>query len=152
MQSRANEAFASCPGFSVIELLAVMVMLAILAALSLPSYQDAVRRAKRAEAWATLLKNMQQQERYYSRYGSYAAFSALQPQGFTWHSGSTPQSSAYEISATACEGHTLKHCVILTAEPGGRHVQLSYADPACGALSLDSAGVRAVSGAGDSCW
>lgn len=152
MQSRRSKPFFAGAGFTYIELLAVLIVLGILATLALPSYQDSVRRAKRAEAWTVMMKNMQQQERHFSVHGSYAGFSADDAQGFAWHSGGTPKTSAYEISAVACSGFTLKQCVLLTATPGTARVQSGYADLQCGTLTLNSAGMRTVSGSGVSCW
>jgi type IV pilus assembly protein PilE len=152
MQAGRNRLPAFMRGFTFIELLAVLALLAIMTALAVPSYQVSIKRAKRAEAWAAMMKIMHQQERHYSMHGSYAAYSIGKPQGFAWHSGSTPQSSAYEISASACHGRTLKQCVVLKAEPGTKRVQSGYSDEDCGALTLDSAGTRTASGNGTSCW
>jgi type IV pilus assembly protein PilE len=152
MQAGRNRLPAFRRGFTFIELLAVLALLAILTALAVPSYQASIKRAKRAEAWAAMMKIMQQQERHYSMQGSYATYSASKPQGFAWHSGNTPQSSAYEISAAACEGYTLKQCVVLTAKPGTQRVQAGYTDKECGTLALDSTGTRTTSGDGTFCW
>lgn len=152
MQAIKNRPPAFMRAFTLIELLAVLALLVILMALAVPSYQASIKRAKRAEAWAAMMKIMQQQERHYSMHGSYAAYSAVKPRGFAWHSGSTPQVSAYEISASACESHTLKQCIILTAKPGTERVQSGYADKDCGTLTLDSAGMRTASGNGTFCW
>lgn len=152
MESRRNRSPVWMRGFTFIELLAVLALLAILMALAVPSYQASVKRTKRAEAWAAMMKIMQQQERHYSMHGSYAAYSAGKSQGFSWHSGSTPESSAYEISAAACEGYTLKQCVILAAKPGNERVQSGYSDKDCGTLTLNSAGIRTASGNGTACW
>ena len=152
MQSGRNKGARWRHGFSFIELMAVLVLMSILTALAVPSYQSSVKRTKRAEAWTVMMKGMQQQERYYSIHGSYADFSAEKPQGFSWHSGSTPESSAYEISAGPCEGQDLKECVILSAMPGTARVRQGYADTACGTLRLDSAGRRSASGGGKGCW
>lgn len=152
MTSRKNESVFFAAGFTYIELLAVLIVLGILSMLALPSYQDSVKRAKRAEAWTVLMKTMQQQERHYSVHGSYASFSASEERGFAWYSGNAPKSSAYEISAAACDGFTLKQCVLLTAEPGTARVQQGYADPRCGKLTLNSTGIRTASGHGSPCW
>lgn len=152
MQSRRNENVRRMHGFSFIELMAVLVLMSILVTMALPSYQSSVKRAKRAEAWTVMMKGMQQQERHYSVHGSYADFSAEKPQGFAWYSGSTPEGSAYEISAVPCEGQGLKECVMLIAVPGTARVRQGYADTACGTLRLDSAGRRSASSGGKGCW
>lgn len=152
MQANRNEQPGRNLGFTFIELLVVLALMTILVAFALPSYQSAVQRAKRAEAWTVMMKNMQQQERHYSVHGRYAEFSADEPKGFLWYSGSTPQNSAYEISARECEGHTLKQCVMLVAQPGAAGVQHGYSDQDCGTLTLNSAGIRTASGEAAPCW
>ncbi len=152
MQLKRNKDIQRIPGFSLIELMAVLVLLSILVTLVFPSYQSSIKRTKRAEAWAMLMKGMQQQERHYSMYGRYVNFSASDPQGFSWHSGSTPEGSAYEIRAEACEGHALTQCIMLLAQPGTPKVQSGYQDQECGTLSLDSTGARKAAGNGKSCW
>jgi type IV pilus assembly protein PilE len=139
-------------GFSLIELMAALIVAAVLAAAAYPSYGDAVRRAKRAEGRAALLQAMRQQEAYYSRHQAYAAFSVNRAQGFKWYSGASPAASAYELSAAACAGQTLGDCVLLTARPGTGPVDSSYRDQACGVLSLASTGAQAASGATADCW
>ncbi len=53
-------------GFTLIELMIVVAIVAILAGIALPAYDDYVRRAKRSEAQAALTNIAALQERYYS--------------------------------------------------------------------------------------
>ncbi|MEM6775302.1 MAG: type IV pilin protein [Pseudomonadota bacterium] len=53
-------------GFTLIELMIVLVILGIVLAVGLPSYQDSVRRSTRADAQATLMELAQAMERRYS--------------------------------------------------------------------------------------
>lgn len=139
-------------GFSLIEVMVVLAILAILAAIEYPSYQEAVRKAKRAEGRAALLEVMQQQERHYSQNGAYVAFSALASNGFKWFSAESPGQSAYEISAAVCSNGSLQTCVVLSAAPGTDKVNSEYIDEACGVLTLASTGARTASGTGTHCW
>lgn len=139
--------------FTLIELLVVVALVAILAAIAYPSYQESVRKAKRAEVRAVLLEIMQQQERYYSQRNTYIAFSSSSTDGdakrFKWFSGSDSGGSAYEISGEAC-GSGLQECVLLKAVPGAAKVDTGYKDDKCGTLTLNSAGEK---GAKDgACW
>lgn len=140
------------PGFTVIELMVVLVIIAILAAIQYPSYIESVRKARRAEGRAALMQVMQQQERHYSQNGSYIAFSSTLPNGYKWFSGNTPETSAYEIAATACENGTLQECVLLRANPGTLKVNAGYKDDACGQLTLASNGLKDATGLGQQCW
>ncbi|MFT6924527.1 MAG: type IV pilus assembly protein PilE [Psychromonas sp.] len=63
-------------GFTLIELMIVVAIVAILAAISFPSYRDSVRNARRAEAQATLQGLSQAMERYYTTNGTYAGAAA----------------------------------------------------------------------------
>lgn len=58
-------------GFTLIEVMIVVVIIGILAAIALPSYQEHVRQTRRAEVSALLLENAQLLERHYTRHGSY---------------------------------------------------------------------------------
>lgn len=141
-------------GFTLVEVMVVTVIVAILGSLAYPSYQQAVRKAKRAEGRAALLQLMQQQERYYTLHTRYIAFSAVSndddARRFKWYSGDSSSASAYEISASACADETLQECVVLTAQAGSPKVNAAHADPQCGLLSLSSTGVKSPPGA--DCW
>src|SRR5688572_32857393 len=52
-------------GFTLMELMIAVVVVGVLTAIALPSYQEHVRRAKRAEGKTALLKAAQLQERIY---------------------------------------------------------------------------------------
>ena len=144
------------PGFTLIEILIVMAIAAILGAIAYPSYRSSIVKAKRAEAKTALLQLMQQQERYYSMHASYLAFSSnaagADESRFKWYSGDAKETSAYEISGRACEGDSIRNCIILIAKPGTAKVNASYRDEECGELSLASTGIKKASGNGNHCW
>lgn len=141
-------------GFTLAEVMVVAVIVAILASLALPSYRDAVRKARRSEGRVALLQLMQQQERYYTLHTRYLAFSAdaadADAKKFKWHSGESAAASAYEISGQACAGETLQDCIVLVAIPGSARVDSGFDDPQCGALSLASTGAKLP--AAKDCW
>lgn len=58
-------------GFTLIEVMIVVAIVGILAAIAYPSYQDHIRKTRRAEAAANLLNAAQLLERGFSRTGSY---------------------------------------------------------------------------------
>ncbi len=141
-------------GFTMIEIMIALIILAILAAIAFPSYQESVLKAKRTEGRAALMKAMQQQERYYSLHTTYLGFSAASidanEKRFSWFSGENAQASFYEISAQSCKDKTLRDCVLLTAQPGTSKVNERYRDPKCGKLTLASSGERTAEA--DGCW
>jgi len=143
-------------GFTLIEAMIVVVIIAILAAVAFPSYQEQVRRGKRAEGKTALLKAAQLQERAFSdnnRYADNASAPSLQalfgaacPYPVFSAENCADATSAYTITVVLGAGNT---SFVLTATPNGTHT-----DAACGNLTLDSSGVRGRTGAApmSTCW
>jgi type IV pilus assembly protein PilE len=98
-------------GFTLIELVVVMVIIAILAAVAIPNYTEYVQRGRRQEAKAMLLQIAQWQERLRTQTNSYATATAQLPPAFqtvlingvaaynvTINAGAT--ANAYALNAT----------------------------------------------------
>lgn len=132
-------------GFTLIEIMVVVAIIGIIAAIAYPSYEGSVRKTKRAEGRAALMRLMQQEEQYYSQKNTYIAFSSSSSNAdemkFKWFSGEGAGGSAYEISAAACTDDTLANCVQLTAKPGTANVS-KFTDTECGNLTLTSTGEK----------
>lgn len=141
-------------GFTIVELMITLTIIAILTAIAFPSYRESVLKTKRTEGRAALMKAMQQQERYYSLHTTYLAFSSVSidvnEKRFSWFSGENAQNSFYEISAQSCKDKSLRDCVLLTAQPGTSKVNAHYRDPKCGKLALSSSGEKTAEA--DGCW
>jgi type IV pilus assembly protein PilE len=148
MRSGRNKA----NGHTLIEVLLALAIVALLATAGVQSWQQLLRSQRRAEGRTALLAVLQQQERHFSRYGRYQPFDAAAPGGFKWHSGPTPADSAYGLSAVACAGETVARCVMAVAQPGSAGATSGFADPVCGALTLDSRGRQQAGGGLASCW
>ncbi len=73
-QSRYAPGVRRDGGFTLIELMIVVAVVAILAAVALPSYQESVARGNRAEARAVLLQAAQWMERHYTENNRYDKF------------------------------------------------------------------------------
>jgi len=83
-------------GFTLIELMIVVAVMGILAAIAYPSYTDSVQKARRADGTAALMNAAQRMEVYYARNASYT--------GAT--SGSTnPPAGNTNIPALSEEGY-----------------------------------------------
>ncbi|MBB3122310.1 type IV pilin protein [Pseudoduganella violacea] len=143
-------------GFSLIEMMVALAILAIVAGAALPAWNSAVIRARRIEAQALLLALMQQQERYFTQHNTYIAFSsaASDPAArqFQWWTGRKAETSAYEVEGRACEGEEIRNCIQLVATPGTRRVDARFKDRQCEALTLTSTGLRLASGPALQCW
>lgn len=123
-------------GFTLIELLITVLVVAILAAIALPSYTRYVTQTNRTEGTTLLLNTAQALERCYTRYSSYAPDDGC-------NLGSTLQSENgwYEINEdTSTFGTTT---FSLVAVPQG--VQATR-DTLCGNFTLNERGQRGVSG------
>lgn len=64
----------SVAGFTLIELMVVVAVVAILAAIAVPSYQEQVRKSRRAQAQADLVELAQRAERFHTVNNSYVDF------------------------------------------------------------------------------
>lgn len=66
-------------GFSLVEMLIAMVVLAILAAIAVPTYNESVRKSRRSEAFTALATLQQAQERWRNNQAAYASSVTASP-------------------------------------------------------------------------
>ena len=95
-------------GFSLIELMVVVAIVGLIVTIGIPTYQDSVRKARRADGRAALLEMAGLQERFYARNGSYTTtVDADSGLGF----GATVSNEGfYNLSAAACAGGAIGTC------------------------------------------
>lgn len=124
-------------GFTLIELMITVAIIAIIAAMAYPSYQEQVRETRRANAQADLLELSSYMERYYTERFSYAGaalpFNTSPKQG-----GST----FYDLSFSADPG---TNSYTIQADPTG-----AQSNDRCGMLTINEVGQRNAGGA--NCW
>lgn len=131
----------SC-GFTLIELMVVVAIVAILAAVALPSYLSQVAKSRRAEAEAVLVESAQSLERFFTQQNTYVG--AALPYPKAPREGSAKY---YDIEFEA--GEPTASTYVIKAVPAG-----AMAGDECGTLSIDNTGAHAVSGSAavEFCW
>lgn len=146
-------------GFTLIELMIVVAIIGIFTSIAYPSYQDSIRKSKRAEARAGLMDAAQYMERFYSQNDRYdqannaSATPTVLPTALTMvPKGASPGKQDYTIQFQA---NTLK-ARSFTLEAVPRAGSLMASDK-CATLRVNNVGQRTVNGASGgmdaaSCW
>lgn len=134
-------------GFTLIEMMVVVAIAGILLAIAIPSYQQYVRKARRADAKTMLLDMAARQERFFSTNNSYTSTPAQlgYTSSFPLYVPSSTQTN-YLVRVLAATSTTFN----LVAVPTG-----SQANDSCGTYTLNHLGVQGVTGATLStaqCW
>jgi type IV pilus assembly protein PilE len=143
---------AAAPGFTLIELMITVAIIAILAAIALPSYQDYVRKGRRADAQSFMQEVVARQQHFLLDRRAYAtgtdSSGGITPATSTGGLGMaipTNVSGFYTVTM-ATDNTTAPPSFTVTATPAG-----SQAYEKCGTLTLDHRGVKGASGSG-TCW
>ncbi len=132
-------------GFTLIEIMITVVIVAILAAVALPSYRSYVLRSHRADAMQALAEGQAIMERCYAQTFSYAAGGACtntvapnSPQGYYQIALSNQSATSYTVTATPTVGN------------------MQTGDTQCATMSIDQAnqkiGKDTASNAQSACW
>jgi type IV pilus assembly protein PilE len=134
-------------GFTLIELMIVTAIVAVLAAIAVPMYQDSVKKSRRAEAVSALTTGAQRLEAFYTANGTYLKADGSLASVFTTAvpSGGSAYYNIAQVQGTAATATTFK----LVATPAG-----AMTGDECGNLALDQTGARTRSGSVDEslCW
>lgn len=125
-------------GFTLIEMMIVVAIIAVIALVAFPSYQEHVRKGRRAQAKADLMEVAQLLERQFTVDRDYRTF-ALTPA--MARSPKTGDNVYYTIAFTA----RTQTAYTLQAVPQGIQTK-----DVCGSLSVAQTGVRTP--ATGSCW
>ncbi len=125
-------------GFTLIELMIVVVVLGVIAAIAFPSYTNQVQQTRRADATSALLNEAQRLERCFTRFNAYDHTSCPAPSGtteggFYTLSAPTLEPAEFEIRATPVAG-------------------TSQANDPCETFILTHTGNRDQTGTATRCW
>ncbi|MBK1731990.1 hypothetical protein CKO41_09340 [Thiococcus pfennigii] len=123
-------------GFTLIELMITVAIVGILAAIAYPSYQEQIRKARRADAQAALLELAQFMERYYTMNNTYAG---ADDEG-TLPFEKAPKDGDATYYTIDFEGVPDGTSYTLVATPAG-----AMTGDKCGTLSINAAGVKGIS-------
>ena len=123
-------------GFTLIELMVVMVIIGVLSAIAYPAYQTNLQKARRLDAQTAILELAQYMERFYTTNGTYV--------GATLPFTASPKDDdtkyyTLSLSASAANSYTL------SGVPSG-----TQATDSCATLGLTNTGVKTPTTAG--CW
>lgn len=132
-------------GFTLIEVMIVVAIVAILASVAVPSYLESVRRSNRAEAAATMLQAANWMEQQFTVNNSYKFPDGSVPTlPSNLIQSPYPRTAKYNIALAA--GTTATAYSLVATKVG-------TADK-CGNFTLDQSGKRTISGTAtaDDCW
>ena len=140
--------YKSSRGFSLIELLIVIVVLSLLTVIATVSYQDSVRKARRGDAKAVLLELAQLMERNYTETNRFDKDTA--DNDYELPFTTSPKDGTkkyYTITPTTLTPQTFT----LQAAP----IAPQTKDTRCMTLTLDNTGTKGMSGGSSTsaeCW
>jgi len=140
-------------GFTLIELMIVVAIVSLLAAIGYPNYTAYVERGKRAEGRGLLVEAANRLERYYSDCNRYPATLATTGANNCATNtvvvpATTSENNYYTLAISGVTG--TMQVFTLTVTPAG-----VWTDSNCGNLTLTNAGVRGRTGSGKTaqeCW
>jgi len=139
-------------GFTLVELMITCVVVAILAAIAIPSYNSSVRKSRRTEGRNALLDLAGREERFLATNNQYSATAA----DLGYASFPAPTTSGYynlKVTATGAGGANAVPTFTITATAAGTQV----GDTDCQVFTLDSTGAQTSTNSASSdstatCW
>ena len=140
-------------GFSLIELMIVVAIVAVIFAIAFPSYERYIVRAKRAVGQNMLMQVADRQQQFFMDNKRFAA--SLANLGFGANPFIVDDDGASTVAGDADAVYSVSLSNVTattwTATATPLNGQLTR-DTDCGNLTITQAGTKGKSGAGDNCW
>lgn len=140
----------SSKGFTLIELVITVTIIAIVAGIAVPSYTSMIQKSRRADAKTALEEASAKQERIYVETGGYTndvSRLVSNDDGVSSPEGYYTISVANADCSRTVNGSTLYSCFSLTATGKGSQTK----DTQCKTFTLTHTGSKSSTGGGD-CW
>lgn len=144
----------SAQGVTLIELMIVVAIVGVIAAIGYPSYQESVRKSARTMGTASLMETLGRQEQYFINNKQYS--SNLMALGYPANgyyidkegqAQATAAGSVYLIRIATTPAATTSTFTLEAVPQNGQ-----TGDSACGTLILTHTGARSRSGTATNCW
>jgi type IV pilus assembly protein PilE len=141
-------------GFTLVELVIVMVIVAILAAIAIPSYRSQIRKSRRTDAKTVVLDLAAREEKYFSLNNSYTSSPVSLGYGTATSFPQNVSNGYYQVyvcaASTAGSTSTTTGCTAATTATGTSYVVAAIpvtgttqaSDSSCQYFAVDNTGTQ----------